>query len=222
MRKIAAIVALTAILSTFLVAPAFAADGSCPGSLPNRLVAGARGQIAQTFSTLRYTPGGQPIQIVYSPAQFTVLAGPASDGYLCYYQIQYDDGMKGWANESELVSYYGYDQYWLEPTDGQPPVLPPTSETYCPGSLATRLTVGSQGTIAQTFSTLRDAPGGNEFLVVYAPATFTVLSGPASDGYLCYFQIDYGNGQVGWAAESQVWSIWGYNQYWLAPTNSAG
>ena len=221
MRKLAAVIAVVAIVSTFLVAPAFAADGSCPGSLPNRLVVGARGQIAQTFSTLRYTPGGQPIQIVYSPAQFTVLAGPASDGYLCYYQIQYDDGMNGWANESELASYYGYNQYWLEPTDGQPPV-PPTDGTYCPGSLATRLFVGSQGSIAQTFSTLRDAPGGSEILTVYAPATFTVIGGPASDGYLCYFQIDYGNGQVGWAAESQVWSIWGYNQYWLAPTNSAG
>ncbi len=221
MRKIAALIALVALFSTFAVVPAFA-DGSCPGSLPNQLVVGGRGQIAQTFSTLRYTPGGQPIQIMYAPAQFNVLAGPASDGYLCYYQIQYDDGMKGWANESELASSYGYNQYWLVPVNGQPPPPPPTSGAYCPGSLATQLTVGGQGSIAQTFSTLRDAPGGIETQVVFAPATFTVLAGPASDGYLCYFQIDYGNGQVGWAAESQVWSIWGYNQYWLAPGNSAG
>jgi hypothetical protein len=220
MRKLAALIALIAIFSTFAVVPAFA-DASCPGSLPNQLVVGGRGQIAQTFSTLRYTPGGTPIQIVYAPAQFNVLAGPSSDGFLCYYQIQYDDGMKGWANESELVSIYGNNQYWLTPINGQPPP-PPTSGTYCPGSLATRLTVGSQGSIAQTFSTLRDVPGGNTIKVVFAPATFTVLAGPASDGYLCYFQIDYGNGQTGWAAESQIWSIWGFDQYWLAPSNNAG
>ena len=218
MRKLAALIAIVAILSTFAVVPAFA-DASCPGSLPNRLTINGRGEIAQTFSTLRYTPGGIPIQVVYAPAQFTVLAGPASDGYLCYYQIKYDNGMTGWAAESELASVYGYNQYWLAPTDGQAPP-PPTDSTYCPGSIATRLTVGGQGSIAQTFSTLRDAPGGNAIQTVFSPATFTVLAGPVSDGFLCYFQIDYGNGQSGWAAESQVWSIWGYNQYWLAPNNA--
>ena len=56
------------------------------------------------------------------------------------------------------------------------------------------------------------------FQTVYAPASFTVLAGPASDGFLCYFQIQYDNGLSGWAVESQVSSEWGSNMYWLAPS----
>lgn len=216
MRKfVLVLVVILTIISPFAVLPAFA-QVSCPGSLPTQLTINGRGQIAQSFSTLRDAPAGNPIQVVFAPAQFTVLAGPASDGFLCYFQIKYDNGLTGWANESELTSIYGSNQYWLIPTNGQPP--PATSA--CPGSLATRLTVGGQGTIAQTFSTLRDAPGGNPIQIMFAPAHFTVLAGPASDGFLCYFQIKYDSGATGWAAESEVNSIWGLNQYWLAPQNA--
>lgn len=89
----------------------------------------------------------------------------------------------------------------------------------CPGSLMPRLTVGGTGVIAQRFSSLRVAPGGPAFRIVYAPATFRVLAGPVCAGEvpLNFWQIDYGGGLVGWATESQVVSEFGVNQYWLAP-----
>lgn len=34
---------------------------------------------------------------------------------------------------------------------------------------------------------------------------------------LIYFRVDYGNGIVGWANESQVTSQYGANLYWLEP-----
>ncbi|HVU13794.1 MAG TPA: hypothetical protein VHD90_21100, partial [Phototrophicaceae bacterium] len=93
MRKLVMIlVVVLTVISPLAVFPALA-DASCPGSLPTRLTVGGRGQIAQTFSTLRDGVAGNPIQVVYAPALFTVLAGPASDGTLCYFQIQYDNGL---------------------------------------------------------------------------------------------------------------------------------
>lgn len=91
------------------------------------------------------------------------------------------------------------------------------ADARCPGSLAPRLTVGGSGSIAQRFSSLRTAPAGPAFRVVYAPATFRVLAGPACANNLLFWQIDYGGGLVGWANESQVVSVYGLNQYWLRP-----
>lgn len=94
-----------------------------------------------------------------------------------------------------------------------------TSAANCAGSLAPRLAVGMTGQIARTYSTLRDVPAGNPTHIVYAPATFTVLEGPVCAGYgpLIWYRIDYGDGLTGWASESQVYSIWGNNLYWLEP-----
>jgi hypothetical protein len=92
----------------------------------------------------------------------------------------------------------------------------------CGGSLAPRLEIGDRGRIAQRFSTLRHFPAGRAIRVVYAPAEFTVLDGPICAGYgpLAWYLIDYGNGLVGWASESQRYSLWGRNQYWLSPVPS--
>ncbi len=169
------------------------------------------------FSSLRDAPGGNIIQTVYAPAQFTVLAGPASDGYLCYFDVQYDSGATGWAVESQVVSDWGDDMYWLAPV--APPAPPPVN-ALCPGGLPNMLTIGGRGQVAQAYSSLRDAPGGNILQTVYAPAQFTVLAGPASDGYLCYYQIQYDSGLTGWASESQLYSAWGDNLYWLVPLNA--
>ncbi len=97
---------------------------------------------------------------------------------------------------------YGYPSY-------------PTGE--CAGSLPVRLAIGEQGRIAERFSTLRYYPAGPAIRVIYSPAQFTVLDGPICAGYgpLAWYLIDYGGGLVGWASESQVWSIYGYNRYWL-------
>jgi hypothetical protein len=218
MRKLVVLMTVVVILGALAALPASAADYSCPGSLAPRLGLGSRGQIAQTFSTLRNAPGGSPVQIVYAPASFTVVEGPSCDGYLTYFRVQYDNGgPNGWAAESQIYSPWGYNQYWLEPTNAPPPPPPPPTNI-CPGSLPTRLQIGQHGDITEVFSTLRNAPGGTPIRILYPPATFTVLAGPASDGYLCYFQIQYDNGgPTGWAAESQIYSVWGNNRYWLAP-----
>ncbi len=220
MRKLIILITAVLIFGALAALPAAAQGYSCPGSLAPRLSLGSHGQIAQTFSTLRAAPGGAPIQIVYAPATFTVTEGPACDGYLTYFHIQYDNGgPNGWAVESELYSVWGYNQYWLAPTNAPPPPPPPPPQnTTCPGSLPTQLQIGQHGHIAEVFSTLRDSPGGNAIQIMYPPSTFTVLAGPASDGYLCYFQIQYDNGgPTGWASESQVYSIYGNNKYWLLP-----
>lgn len=97
--------------------PVYYGPGECAGSLPARLAINDRGRIAERFSTLRYYPAGQPIYVVYSPAEFTVLDGPICAGYgpLTWYYIRYDNGWEGWASESQVWSIYGYNRYWLEP-----------------------------------------------------------------------------------------------------------
>lgn len=220
MRKIAVVIAITMIVSALLALPA-AAGGTaplCAGSLPTQLLVGGRGQIAQSFSTLYDAPAGNPIQIVNAPAQFTVIAGPVSDGFLCYFQIQYDNGLMGWSVESQVVSEWGDNTYWLAPI--APPPAPEPLNPLCPGGLPNQLSVGMRGYVVSTFSTLRDAPGGNPVQRVFAPAQFTVIGGPVSDGYLCYFQLLYDDASTGWASESQLFSAWGSNKYWLAPITS--
>lgn len=87
----------------------------------------------------------------------------------------------------------------------------------CPGSLATRLEVGMTGYVAQRFSSLRGVPAGPVIRTMYRGDAFTVLEGPVCGATLTHYRLDYGNGIVGWASESQIYSIYGNNQYWLAP-----
>ncbi|MGQ9887616.1 MAG: hypothetical protein ACUVSX_03910 [Aggregatilineales bacterium] len=213
-------------------AAAQAVDARCPGSLAPRLTVGGTGVIAQRFSSLRTAPGGPAFRIVYAPATFRVLAGPVCAGGavpLNFWQIDYGGGLVGWAVESQVVSEFGVNQYWLAPAAAPTAVpltptalpltvVPPTAAPgTCAGSLPPRLTVGRPGSIAQRFSSLRTAPGGPAFRIVYAPATFTVVGGPVCAGDLLFWEIDYGGGLRGWALESQVVSEFGLNQYWLRP-----
>jgi hypothetical protein len=94
--------------------------------------------------------------------------------------------------------------------------------TPCPGSLPTRLAIGSTGVVARSFSSLRNAPGGVVLRVMYTGAAFTVIDGPQCANGLTFFKLDYGGGVVGWASESEVYSIWGNNLYWLAPSGGSG
>jgi hypothetical protein len=216
MRKYAVVIAIVTVLSVLAALPAAAGDVPvCGGSLPTLLVVGGRGQIAQSFSTLYDTPAGNPIQIVEAPAQFTVIAGPVSDGWLCYFYIQYDSGLAGWAIESQVASEWGDNMYWLMPVATPVPVNP-----LCPGGMVNMLSIGVRGYVVSTYSTLRDSPGGAPVQRVYSPAQFTVIGGPATDGYLCYYQLLYDDGATGWASESQLVSPWGSNRYWLAPITS--
>ncbi len=89
------------------------------------------------------------------------------------------------------------------------------ADASCTASLPNRLSVGETGRIAFTFSTLRNAAGGAAIATVFAPASFTVIGGPTCVDGLFYVQVDYGNGQTGWANESEVASKFGNNLYWL-------
>lgn len=91
----------------------------------------------------------------------------------------------------------------------------------CPGSLETRLSVGDDGMVARSYSTLRDAPAGNPIAIKTYGSMFTVIGDAVcASNNLFYVQIDYGGGQVGWANESQVVSEYG-SQYWLEPSSDA-
>jgi hypothetical protein len=101
------------------------------------------------------------------------------------------------------------------------PALAQDEPVECAGSLAPRLAVGDTGRIAEVFSTLRTNPAGFPIRIMFSPATFQVLEGPLCAGYgpLTWYKIQYENGAIGWAAESQIWSRWGYNHYWLEPAD---
>jgi hypothetical protein len=120
MRKLVLLTVLVALVFGVVAALPVAAQevssSSCAGSLPPRLVVGDQGRIAQRFSTLRETPAGKPIKVIYAPARFVVLQGPICDGFgpLTWYEIQYETGEKGWASESQVYSLFGLNQYWLE------------------------------------------------------------------------------------------------------------
>lgn len=100
------------------------------------------------------------------------------------------------------------------------PVGTAEAQGACAGSLAQRLNVGDDGRVARSFSSLRSAPGGPAFRIMYYGATFTVIGGPQCVGGLLYLQVDYGGGVTGWATESQVTSVWGNNLYWLEPVSA--
>lgn len=96
-----------------------------------------------------------------------------------------------------------------------------TVDPTCPGSLQNQLTAGMRGQIAQRFSTLRTKPGGSG-TVILAPAEFTVLEAPqcTANGPLWWLHIRYDSGEEGWASESQVFSIYGFDNYWLEPVTA--
>lgn len=229
MRKTFLVTLLLVGLVMLLTAPTFAADNTattdstlndgCVGSLAPRLVVGQTGRVARHFSSLRSAPGGPAFRIMRGGSVFTVVDGPQCVNNLVYFRVDYGNGVVGWANESQVTSQYGANLYWLEPYTVTP-TNTPVPQDPCAASLAPRLTVGGQGEIAQRFSTLRGSPGGAPIRVIYAPRTFTVLEGPTCAGGLVYFRIDYGNGLVGWANESQRASAFGANQYWLEPAGS--
>ncbi len=110
------------------------------------------------------------------------------------------------------------------------PLATPTDSPYgpyykgtppCEGSLAPRLAIGDSGQIVARYSSLRTFPAGPVIHVVYKPATFTVVDGPICAGYgpLTWYYIRYDDPALGegWASESQVYSIYGRDQYWLEP-----
>lgn len=97
------------------------------------------------------------------------------------------------------------------------PVVSEPVDGDCPGSLPTRLEVGDTGEIVDLFSTLRRTPDGEEIRRVDGPATFEVIDGPVCFNTLTWFEIEYPDGDSGWALESQRFSIYGLDQYWLAP-----
>ncbi|MCK6577166.1 MAG: hypothetical protein L6Q98_03565 [Anaerolineae bacterium] len=115
MRRLPMLFILMALVAMiFAAVPASAQD--CAGSPPPRLVIGDQGRIAQRFSTLRESPAGSPVEVLYAPLRFVVLQGPLCAGYgpLTWYEIQFETGQRGWASEGQVFSVWGWNQYWLE------------------------------------------------------------------------------------------------------------
>ncbi len=233
MRKLALLlVALLLLGATFSVSADAdpLSDPACPGSLLPQLSPGAPGHINRVFSSLRYTPDGSVKQVIFAPATFSVqtveqtltdtgLSQPSCVNDVWSWYIQYTDvdgNPYGWASESQILSIWGPDQYWLVPGE----IEPPTTPTACDSAPAFRLVEGGTGEIAQVYSTLRTVPAGPGERI-YAPATFTVYaSGNVPAGFTqptcvdgqAYWYIQYDDsGKFGWANE-------GYgDEYFLAP-----
>ncbi|MCA9893969.1 MAG: SH3 domain-containing protein [Anaerolineae bacterium] len=88
----------------------------CAASLPPLLAVGDGGMVAREYSTLRDAPAGNPVAIYPHGSRFEVLEGPICAGYgpLTWYKIRYTDGKEGWASESQRISIWGSNLYWLE------------------------------------------------------------------------------------------------------------
>ena len=232
MRKLTLLLVLLLLMGATFSASAAdpTADPNCPGSLLPGLTPGGPGHVASFFSSLRNAPDGSVKQIIFSPATFSVqtaeqtladtgLSQPSCKNNIWFWYIQYTDvegSPYGWASESQVVSIFGLNQYWLLPGE----IEPPTTPTACNSAPEFRLVEGGTGEIAQTFSTLRTVPAGAGERI-YAPATFTVYaSGNVPAGFTqptcvdgqAYWYIQYDDsGKFGWANE-------GYgDEYYLAP-----
>ncbi len=78
-------------------------------------------------------------------------------------------------------------------------------------STATRLAGESQGEVAQSYSSLREAIGSSNVLaVIPGGAVFDIISGPVCSGGYHWYQVSY-HGIVGWVTEGYA------NDYWLEP-----
>jgi hypothetical protein len=224
MRKLALLlVALLLLGATFSASAAAStptADPNCSGSLIPQLTPGSPGHVASFFSSLRNTPNGTVKQVIFSPATFSVqtaaqtttdtgLSQPTCQNNVWFWYIQYTDvdgSPFGWASESQVVSIFGLNQYWLLPGE----ITPPTTPTSCSSDTPFGLEQGGKGEIALSFSTLRTVPAGTGERIS-APATFTVYaSGNVPAGYTqptcvagqAYWYIQYDDsGKFGWANE---------------------
>ncbi len=223
MRKLALLlIALLLLGATFSAnADAPAPDPNCSGSLIPQLTPGAPGHVAGFFSTLRNTPDGTVKQVIFSPATFstqtdaqamtdTGLHQPTCNNNVWFWYIQYTDvegSPFGWASESQVISLFGLNQYWLVPGE----IEAPTTPTSCSSDTPFQLVQGGQGEIALTYSTLRTTPAGDGERIE-APADFTVYaSGNVPAGFTqptcvdgqAYWYIQYNDDptKFGWANE---------------------
>lgn len=99
-----------------------------------------------------------------------------------------------------------------------------TAQVTCAGSPPTRMVGAQRGRVAQRFSTLRAAIASDRVLAIMpGGATFNMVSGPVCGGFgnFTWWQVNY-NGLVGWVTEGAVRSIYGSNQYWIAPLDVGG
>lgn len=106
---------LVIFLSSLIIAiyPNVAAQESCVGNLPPRLVPGERGRVlAGDANRLRAEPSleGEQITMILSGDAFDVIDGPVcADGYT-WWQVEYQ-GDVGWTAEGSP------EEYWVEPLD---------------------------------------------------------------------------------------------------------
>jgi hypothetical protein len=249
MRKIGFLLATLVVFSALLMAPVLAesvttsesqaAQVTCAGSPPTRMIGAQRGQVAQRFSTLRAAIGSDHVlAIMPGGATFNVVSGPVCGGFgsFTWYQVNYN-GLVGWVTEGAVYSIWGNNQYWIAPLDrggatltptvgptstatstarppSATPTVWPTSAAACPGAPAPKLVVGGRARVAQSYSSLRAGIQSDRILRIMRPTdTIEVLAGPfCSFGPYNWWQVRSAN-VIGYATEGTG------GAYWLVPAS---
>ncbi len=101
-------------------------------------------------------------------------------------------------------------------TDESGGLTTPVAVEVCTGAPLARLAIGATGTVAQTYSTLRDSIGSSVVLDVMYSADgdeFEVVDGPVCAGPHYWYQVTH-DGQTGWVTEGTGAT------YWLVPTSN--
>ncbi|MBN8595706.1 MAG: SH3 domain-containing protein [Anaerolineae bacterium] len=90
----------------------------------------------------------------------------------------------------------------------------PHLTTNCPGVIASRLSVGTQGQVEASSVRLRASPGTNSQVLIALPSgtSFTVIGGPECANY-SWWEIQLEDGATGWAAEGFG------DEYFIGPTS---
>lgn len=181
---------------------------TCNGAPEPRLTVGETAQVAQNFSSLRAGISSPVVLRVMYRAQgdtMAVLEGPVCSGPYNWWRVEHD-GITGWVTEGTG------NAYWVEPLDTTD--MPVAT---CPGAPGPRLTVGGQGQVAQTYSTIRagvGSPIARTIMYRSNNAVFDVIGGPICAGPHYWWEVEY-NGITGWVTEGTG------NAYWLAPIEFA-
>ena len=99
--------------TTYYMSPLTEATGGlCPGAPPSLVAVGMRARVTFTDGTqlrIRRDPAGSRYSAMDEGVEFNIVGGPAcADGYT-WWEVQTDDGTRGWSAEGDA------DGYFMEP-----------------------------------------------------------------------------------------------------------
>ncbi len=98
-----------AILGDPPVLPTESAAGLCPGAPPSQVEVGIRARVTYTDGTqlrVRRSPGGSRYAAMDEGTEFDIIGGPACANGYTWWEIQTDDGIRGWSAEGDSESYF--------------------------------------------------------------------------------------------------------------------